>query len=45
VLLSQEVYPKTGKRKAAIDAVLCVGCDMCAQVCPQDAIYAVKTAE
>jgi indolepyruvate ferredoxin oxidoreductase alpha subunit len=29
---------KTGRAKAEIDPVLCVGCDMCAQVCPVEAI-------
>ena len=42
VIRSDEVFAKTGKRKAAIDPVLCVGCDMCAQVCPREAIYAVE---
>jgi indolepyruvate ferredoxin oxidoreductase alpha subunit len=42
VIRAHEVFPKTGKRKAAIDPVLCVGCDMCAQVCPREAIYAVE---
>jgi len=36
---SDEIFEKTGKRKSAIDPVLCVGCDMCAQVCPTNAIY------
>ena len=45
VIRTQEVFPKTGKRKAAIDPVLCVGCDMCAQVCPKQAIFAVEAAE
>jgi len=45
VIRSQEVFLKTGKHKAAIDPVLCVGCDMCAQVCPSEAIYAVDGAE
>ncbi|MCP4544008.1 MAG: indolepyruvate ferredoxin oxidoreductase subunit alpha [Chloroflexi bacterium] len=36
---SDEIFAKTGKRKSAIDPVLCVGCDMCAQVCPKNAIY------
>ena len=38
---SKEVHAKTGRAKAAIDPVLCVGCDMCAQVCPVGAIDAV----
>jgi indolepyruvate ferredoxin oxidoreductase alpha subunit len=36
---SKEVHAKTGKAKAVIDPVLCVGCDMCAQVCPTEAIH------
>jgi len=36
---SNDVYSKTGKHKAMIDPVLCVGCDVCAQVCPPSAIY------
>jgi len=35
---SDEVYPKTGKRKITIDPLLCTGCEVCAQVCPTDAI-------
>lgn len=37
---SKEVHAKTGRAKAAIDPVLCVGCDLCAQVCPVEAIHA-----
>ncbi len=36
---------KTGRAKAEIDPVLCVGCDMCAQVCPVEAIHPAETAE
>jgi indolepyruvate ferredoxin oxidoreductase alpha subunit len=39
IVRSEEVNPKTGKPKAEIDPVLCVGCDMCAQVCPSEAIH------
>ncbi len=39
---SDQIFEKTGKRKTAIDPVLCTGCDMCAQVCPQEAIYRVE---
>ena len=28
--------------KAEIDPVLCVGCDMCAQICPREAIFATE---
>ena len=36
---------RTGRPKSAIDPVLCVGCDMCAQVCPVDAIKAPLDTE
>jgi indolepyruvate ferredoxin oxidoreductase alpha subunit len=45
IKLSKEVNPKTGRSKTEIDPVLCVGCDMCAQVCPTDAIHPVGSAE
>jgi indolepyruvate ferredoxin oxidoreductase alpha subunit len=32
---------KTRRQLAGIDPVLCVGCDVCAQICPRDAIHAV----
>ena len=35
-----EVDAKTDRPKAEIDPVLCVGCDICRQVCPRGAIYA-----
>lgn len=35
---SEEVYAKTGKPKTAIDPLLCTGCEICAQVCPVNAI-------
>jgi len=38
IIQSAEVNAKTGRHKAEIDPVLCVGCDMCAQVCPTGAI-------
>jgi indolepyruvate ferredoxin oxidoreductase alpha subunit len=38
---SKEVNERTGRAKATIDSVLCVGCDMCAQVCPVEAIHSV----
>lgn len=31
----------TGKPKAVIDSLLCVGCDICLQICPRDAIFRV----
>jgi len=39
---SDELFAKTDKRKSAVDPVLCVGCDMCAQICPTNAIYRVE---
>jgi len=39
---SDELDEKTQRNKAWIDPVLCVGCDMCAQVCPREAIYKVE---
>ena len=35
---STELYEKTGRPKSAIDPLLCTGCEICAQVCPVDAI-------
>jgi len=42
---AREVNEKTGRAKAEIDPVLCVGCDMCAQVCPVEAISAPSGAK
>jgi indolepyruvate ferredoxin oxidoreductase alpha subunit len=39
ILKSAEHDAKTNRPKAAIDALLCVGCDVCLQVCPRDAIF------
>jgi indolepyruvate ferredoxin oxidoreductase alpha subunit len=36
---SKQINEKTGRAKSEIDPVLCVGCDMCAQVCPTGAIH------
>ncbi len=33
-----EINPKTKKQKAGIDPVLCIGCDICRQICPTGAI-------
>ncbi len=38
IVKASEIDEKTGKRKAQIDLTLCVGCDMCRQVCPTSAI-------
>jgi len=45
IIRSQEVDDKTGRPKAEIDPVLCVGCDMCAQICPREAIFATEWAQ
>jgi indolepyruvate ferredoxin oxidoreductase alpha subunit len=39
ILKSDEHDAKTNRPKAAIDPLLCVGCDVCLQVCPRDAIF------
>lgn len=38
ILKSEELDEKTGRPKALIDASLCTGCEVCAQICPRDAI-------
>ncbi|MDR7417379.1 MAG: indolepyruvate ferredoxin oxidoreductase subunit alpha [Armatimonadota bacterium] len=43
IIRSATLDAKTGRHLAEIDAVLCVGCDMCAQICPRDAIFAVPS--
>jgi len=35
---SEEVYEKNQKQKVEIDPLLCTGCEVCAQVCPTNAI-------
>ena len=44
VVLSDEKHPKTGKRKARIEPVTCVGCGICAQICPVHAISGPEQA-
>ncbi len=39
ILKSKETAPKSGKNKATIDPLLCVGCDICSQVCPFETIH------
>ncbi len=38
ILKSEELDEKTQRPKALIDASLCTGCEVCAQVCPREAI-------
>jgi len=38
ILKSDEVDEKSGKPLALIDSSMCTGCEVCAQVCPHDAI-------
>jgi indolepyruvate ferredoxin oxidoreductase alpha subunit len=38
ILPSDEKNARTGKPKAKIDPILCVGCEMCAQLCSEQAI-------
>lgn len=38
LLKSDELDPKTGRPLALIDAAVCTGCEVCAQLCPRDAI-------
>ncbi len=38
ILKSSALYEKTGQPKAEIDRLLCTGCTVCMQVCPQKAI-------
>ena len=38
ILKSAELDEKTQRPKALIDASLCTGCEICAQVCPREAI-------
>lgn len=45
VLKSKEIFPKNGKNKATIDPLMCVGCDICLQVCPLHAIYKTRVED
>jgi indolepyruvate ferredoxin oxidoreductase alpha subunit len=42
IIRSEEMDAKYKRPKAEIDPVLCVGCDMCAQICPREAIYPIE---
>ena len=42
VVLSDEKHPRTGKRKARIEPVTCVGCGICTTKCKFDAIRLEK---
>ena len=35
---SDEIYEKNKRQKSGIDPLQCTGCELCAQVCPKDAI-------
>lgn len=39
ILKSDEMDVKFNRPKAKIDSLLCTGCEICAQVCPRDAIF------
>lgn len=42
IVRSEEMDKRYNRPKAQIDPVLCVGCDMCAQICPREAIYPIE---
>lgn len=42
VIQADELSARTGGHKACIDTLWCVGCDLCRQVCPQQAIHPVE---
>jgi indolepyruvate ferredoxin oxidoreductase, alpha subunit len=45
IIKSDQVYETSGKRKAAIDPLLCTGCTVCMQVCPVEAIGRASETE
>lgn len=44
IIKSDEIYEVSGKRKAAIDPLLCTGCTVCMQVCPVQAISPMEAS-
>ena len=43
---SDEIYETNKRQKAAIDPLLCTGCEVCAQLCPNEAIlFRAQVAE
>ena len=38
LMRSSEIHEESGRAKVEIDPLLCTGCDLCAQVCPSEAI-------
>ena len=44
ILKSEELDEKSQRPKALIDASLCTGCEVCAQICPREAITFKPTA-
>jgi len=45
IVRSDEIHAKTKRSKARIDPLLCTGCEICAQVCPQQAIAFKQSKE
>ncbi len=45
IVKAEVSHSKTGRSLSSIDPTLCVGCDMCRQVCPVGAIHAPDSEE